>query len=349
MRLSTVTKKRASFAGGALLAAASVASVACLAYRARRKSLRGSVVVITGGSRGLGLALAKQFGKSGANLVLAARDSGELDRAKDLLVRDVSLAPEQILTVTADLRNPQDADTLIARANEVFGRIDVLINNAGVITVGPVEQQTIDTFHEVMNTNLFSAVRCSLAVLPGMLGRQSGTIVNIASIGGKVAVPHLLPYTTSKFAIVGFSQGLHSELRSKGVHVLTVCPGLMRTGSHLNALFSGDAPREYRWFSLLASLPGVSVSARHAAKRILQAVQRKETEISISPQAALASRLAPIVPELVTMAMSMTNSLLPDSEEGSTEVRKGNEVRDSELFPTATLGWKAAQRYNQTS
>jgi short-subunit dehydrogenase len=180
-----------------------------------------------------------------------------------------------------------------------------------------------------------------------MLNSRNGTIVNIASIGGKVAVPHLLSYTASKFAAVGFSQGLHAELRSKGVHVLTVCPGLMRTGSHLNACFSGDASREYRWFSLLASLPGISASAQHASRRIVGAVLAKKTEIAITPQAILATRFSEIMPGLTTQVMGAAGQLLPRPMPEGAEVQRGAQVRERELMPAATLGWSAARRYNQ--
>jgi short-subunit dehydrogenase len=171
--------------------------------------------------------------------------------------------------------------------------------------------------------------------------------VNIASIGGKVAVPHMLPYTASKFATVGFSEGLHAELRAKGVHVLTVCPGLMRTGSHLSAQFSGDAAREYRWFSLAANLPGISTSAASAARRIVRAVVRGETEIAITPQAIAMARLGSVAPEVVGLAMSLVNRVLPAPVAEKKGLR-GAEVRGLEVAPVESIGDAAARRYNQT-
>lgn len=345
--LKAAVAASAALAGVAILGAGGVTAIAWSAYRNRRIKVRGQVVLITGGSRGLGLALAKEFGELGAKLVLASQDSAELVRAKSWLAREASIGPDQILTVSCNLRRSEEANDLIKKATDVFGRIDILINNAGIITVAPVEHQTSEIFHDVMDTNFFSAVHCSLAVLPQMLSRRSGMIVNIASVGGKVAIPHMLSYTASKFAEVGLSQGLHAELRSKGIHVVTVCPGLMRTGSHLNAQFSGDAPREYRWFSLLASMPGLSVSAEHAAGRIVRAVQRGETEIAISPQAVLAARLAPALPSITARAMSIANSFLPKSTKKVEEILKGSQVRERELRPAASLGARTAQRYNQ--
>jgi short-subunit dehydrogenase len=272
--------------------------------------------------------MAEEFARHGARIILTARDYEELNRARAQLLDQGSVAsPDDILVVPADLRKPEEADYLIHRATEAWGQVDVLVNNAGVITVGPVENQTSRNFHDVMETNFFSGLHCTLSVLPQMLARKNGSIVNISSIGGKVAVPHLLPYTASKFAIVGFSQGLNAELRGKGVYVMTVCPGLMRTGSHLNALFSGDAEQEYRWFSLGASLPGASTSARSAARRIVRGVLARETEIAITPQAILAARLGNVSPELTAFGMGLVNRLLPDASENQAKPRRGRDVR----------------------
>ncbi|MGC1871956.1 MAG: SDR family NAD(P)-dependent oxidoreductase [Acidobacteriaceae bacterium] len=346
--------------GAAVLTAAAVATA--LMQRERRRAseplpeskqlpdsaqLCDKVVLITGSSRGLGLAIAEEFGRHGAKIVLTARDSEELERARLLLLERTSVEPNRILIVPADLCRPDEVKSLIQRATEHFGQIDILVNNAGVIAVGPIESQTIENFRNVMDANFFSGVQCSMMVLPQMLSRRDGTIVNISSVGGKVAVPHLLPYTASKFAVTGFSQGLHTELRAKGIHVLTVCPGLMRTGSHLNALFSGDSPREYRWFSLLANLPGVSCSAQDAARKIVSAVISKSIEISITPQATVAARASQVLPELTACLSSVANRFLPNPGPDGSPVRRGAEVRELELMPAATVGWTAAQHYNQ--
>ncbi len=344
----------AAVAGAGLLCAGTTAAVVYgwMGRRAARRlsGLSGKIVLITGASRGLGLAMAEEFGRQGAKLVLTARDPWELERARASLVERKAVRDlTDVLVIPADLRQEDEARQMIERATAQFGRIDVLVNNAGVITVGPVENQTVGNFHDVMESNFFCGVHCALAALPQMLERSSGTIVNIASIGGKVPVPHMLPYTASKFAAVGFSEGLHAELRSKGVHVLTVCPGLMRTGSQVSAQFSGDAAREYRWFSLAATLPGVSTSAAAAARKIVRAVVNRETEIAITPQAVLAARLGNLAPEVVGAAMGTVNRLLPKPIMGKPGLHRGAEVRELETTPAATIGDAAAHRYNQTA
>jgi short-subunit dehydrogenase len=306
--------------------------------------------VITGSSRGLGLALAEEFAKEGARLVLAARDPRELEAARELLLaRRVVRNQADVLLVPCDLRDETQAERMIQAAIERFQRVSVLVNCAGTITVGPVEDQPVSAFADAIESNYYSAVYSALAVIPQMLARGEGSIVNIASIGGKLAIPHLLPYTASKFALVGFSQGLHAELRSKGIRVTTVCPGLMRTGSHIQAQFTGDREREYRWFSLGASLPLVSASAKSAARKIVCATLSGAPEIAITPQAIVASRLAQIAPGSTARVMSLINDLMlpPPSNGIDKNPRSGDSVDKREITLLTAAGRLAARRYNQ--
>ncbi|HUN84755.1 MAG TPA: SDR family NAD(P)-dependent oxidoreductase [Terracidiphilus sp.] len=346
-RIKVALVSGAAVAGfGALCVGATAAVLLKSLIRIASQRLRGKVVLITGGSRGLGLALAQEFGRRGAKLVLTARDIEELERAKSLLIRQNAIEnPADILVLPADLRKPEEADYVVQSATERFGRVDILVNNAGIITVGPVEDQTVRDFHDAMDSNFFSGVHCTFAVAPQMLRRKDGVIVNIASIGGKVAFPHLLPYTASKFACVGFSEGLNAELRSKGIHVLTVCPGLMRTGSHIHALFTGDLAREYQWFSLLANMPGISTSAARAARRIVRAAILGETEIAITVPAIAASRLSNLAPGVSARVMGAVNRVLPSPVPGQAELRPGAEVRELESAPERPRGKPPLHRY----
>ena len=336
----------AALAGTALLGTAAAVAMLAGTRKTRFSSLRGKTVLITGSSRGLGLAMAEEFARLGARIVLTARDGEELERARHMLLALGVVDTADVITVPADLRNQEEAEYVVHRAVETWGRVDILVNNAGVITVGPVESQMVEDFRGVMEANFFSAVQCTLATLPQMIERRGGTIVNIASIGGKIAFPHLLPYSASKFALVGFSEGLHAEVRGKGIHVLTVCPGLMRTGSHLNALFAGDAAAEYQWFSLGATTPVIAASARHAARRIVRGVLHRETELFITPHAAVAGRLGQVAPEVTAFAMSMANKVLPET--GTYRPRRGAEVREREPASVRVFGSGPAQRYNET-
>ena len=357
-------RNRQVAAGTALAAAAGVA-LWMAAGRRRRFPVAGKVVLITGGSRGLGLALAETFGRAGARLVLTARDEAELERARALLVeRGAASGPEYVTLLPCDLTDASAVESMIASATLLLGKVDVLINNAGIIIVGPAENQPLEAFREAMEVNYFGMVHATLAVLPQMLARARavavsqaqpgrsapapGTLVNIASIGGKVSVPHMLPYSASKFAAVGWSQGLHAELGRYGIQVTTVCPGLMRTGSPGKALFVGNREEEFRWFHLGASLPLVSCSADHAAERILQAVETGEGELAITPQAAVAARLAQFVPELTAGVLQLVNRwLLPEPLAENRLPVPGDLVAEKALRPLTAAGDQAAATWNQ--
>ncbi len=307
-----------------------------------RPTRRDLVVVITGGSRGLGLAIAERFGRAGAKLVLAARELEELTRARHLLLeRRAILSPDDVLLIPADLTDPNQATSLINHAIQHFGRIDVLVNNAGIIEVGPVENQPLAAYRRAMATNFFAALHTTHAVLPHMLERSAQTgrpaIVNIASIGGKLAMPHMLPYTASKFALVGFSEGLHAELRHKGVRVTTVCPGLMRTGSHVQASFVGNQEKEYRWFSLAATTPIISASTQYAANRIYDAVISRRTEITITPQAWLGARFHGLAPSTTQFAASIINEFLLPAPTSTEQLTLGFNPRKSTSNRSRTL------------
>ena len=302
---------------GATAATAGVAAAAAAYSIAvkRRTRDRGKVVLITGGSRGLGLALAERYGRSGARLVLAARNVEELARAREtLLERDAIQSSDDVLLIPADLTDHNQAAMLIEHAIGHFGHIDILINNAGIIEVGPVENQPLAAYRRAMATNFFAALHTTHAALPHLLNRRSGkrdaAIVNIASIGGKFAMPHMLPYVASKFALVGFSEGLHAELRHKGVRVTTVCPGLMRTGGEAHADYTGQAKKEQRWFTLAARTPILTASVNRDANKIYNAVAAGRAEITITPQAWLAARVAGIAPETTQSLASLANHLL---------------------------------------
>jgi NAD(P)-dependent dehydrogenase (short-subunit alcohol dehydrogenase family) len=280
----------------------------------RARSLPGQVVLITGGSTGLGLALAHRFGKAGLKLVLAARNADELATARGELLSAGSVANEDdILLVDCDVSDRQQAAGLIAAAMNGFGQIDILINNAGVIEVGPAVNQPIEAYESAMAIDFFGALYATYAALPFFLRKRSGTIVNISSIGGKVAVPHLLPYVAAKFALTGFSEGLHAELRNRGILVTTVCPGLMRTGGETHARFRGQVDKEKAWFQTSARTPLLSASSKYAADRIFDAVKLRRSEITITPQAWLAARFAGCAPETTQALCSLINNyLLPD-------------------------------------
>ena len=280
----------------------------------------GSVVLITGGSRGLGYAIASRFARQPVRLVLAARDRLELATAQQMLLDEhPNLNPSDFYLVDANLAEPSECQRLVHEALDRFGRIDVLVNNAGIIEVGPAELQPLDAFDRAMDLHFYAPLNILWAALPHLRQQypapgwnRRAAIVNIASIGGKVAVPHMLPYTASKFALVGLSEGLHAELRKDNILVTTVCPGLMRTGGEEHAHFIGDVEAEQRWFNLGANAPLLSASVSCAANRIYSAVTHGCAEIAITPQAWLAARVAGHFPNATQCLAGLVNEhILP--------------------------------------
>ena len=310
----------------------------------KRFSYIGRVVIITGGSRGLGLLMARHLRKEGARVALLARDREELMRAKEQLGDDNS-----VLTVACDVAER----ALVRQAVEIvahhFGRIDMLINNAGVIQVGPLQHMTYEDYHHAMNVHFWGALHCTDAVLPYMRQRRSGRIVNIASIGGLIAVPHLAPYAASKFALVGYSDAVRAEVVKDGIRVTTVCPGLMRTGSAVNALVKGRHDAEFAWFAALSSMPLVSIDARRAARKIIEAARRGAPHLTITPQARLAAILDRIMPNTFGRMMMLATRALPRPVGISgNEAWPGYEARPAKLLRLVTaLGDRAARRNNE--
>ncbi|HEV2577386.1 MAG TPA: SDR family oxidoreductase [Acidobacteriaceae bacterium] len=282
----------------------------------------GAVVLVTGGGRGLGYAIASRFARRPIRLILAARDLGELHAAQAALIAEhPHLRPEDFYLFQGDLANPMECHRLVDESFAHFGRIDVLINNAGIIEVGPAEVQPLDAFYRAMHIHFYGPLHILWAALPRLRQQypmpgwnRRCAIVNIASIGGKVPVPHMLPYTASKFALVGFSEGLHAELRKANILVTTVCPGLMRTGGEHHAHFTGDVEAEKRWFMFGAKTPGIATTPEHAACRIYSAVTHGCAEIVITPHAWLAARVHGHCPGTSQLIAGLANEyVLPDA------------------------------------
>jgi len=330
----------------ALLWPAAAAGLMLLArsHSMRSYSLRGKVVLITGGSRGLGLLLARRAAMEGARIAICARDEEELQVAEN----ELASTGADVFAPACDLRDRHQVDLMIAHVLQRCGHSDTLINNAGVIRVGPLEAMTIEDFNDAMNANFWASVYTALAVLPSMRERQSGRIVNISSIGGKIAVPHLLPYSASKFALAGFSRGLRSEAMKDGIVVTTVFPGLMRTGSPRNAEFKSQHRLEYAWFSIADALPLASIDAASAAQQILDAAKRGDVELIVGAPARMACLADALFPEFTGGLFTAANRLLPGLGGIGSGTAKGSES-ESAVSPSllTLLGDRAAEQNNE--
>src|SRR6184192_3943678 len=308
--------------------------------------LREKVVLITGGSRGLGLVLARHICARGGNVALIARDDEELARAK----ADLSPRGGKVLTIECDLLDSGQIQVAVRRVIDRFGKIDVLINNAGIIEVGPLEHMTREDFERAMHLHFWAPFELISQIVPEMRIWGGGRVVNISSIGGKVAVPHMASYSASKFALTGLSDALRAELARYNIYVTTVAPGLMRTGSHVNAKFKGNHDNEFAWFAASAGAPLISISADRAARKILAACRRGQPSLILTLAARAAIVGNALAPNLTGYAMKFANRLLPGAggEEGN-KSRAGSQLRRLTPERLTRLADRATKKNNEVS
>ena len=312
--------------------------------RTARYSLQDKVALITGGWRGLGLVLARQICAQGGNVALIARDPDELARAK------VDLAPRGgvVLTIECDLLDAGQIQSAVRQIINRFGKIDILINNAGIIEVGPLEHMGRDDFERAMRVHFWAPFELVSQVVPEMRTWGGGRIVNISSIGGKMAVPHLAPYSASKFALTGFSDALRAELARDNIHVTTVAPGMMRTGSHVNAKFKGKHDIEFAWFAASAGAPLISMNADRAARKILAACRRGQPSLTLTFAARGAILGNALFPNLTGYLMKFVNRFLPGpSHEQGNQLKAGSQLRRLTPKWLTRLGDRATQKNNE--
>lgn len=298
-------------------------AAAAVARRWRRADLRGQVALIVGGSRGLGLMIARELARAGCRLVIAARDEQQLRWAR----HDLEERGAEVLAWRCDAGSRPEIDELVAAAHGRFGRIDILVNVAGLIHVGPAASMTVENFHDALAVNFWGPLHAMDAVIPEMRARRSGRIVNITSIGGELPVPHLLPYVSAKAAALALSEGLGAELEKDGITVTTVVPGLMRTGSFPHAFFKGnDAARELRWFRVLSTSPITAMSAHRAARRIVAAAARGDSHVVLTVSAQVGRLASALFPALVRRMFALGNRLLSAGEAGDRSAGKGEQT-----------------------
>jgi short-subunit dehydrogenase len=299
--------------------------------RARRRfNFEGRTVLITGGSRGLGLVMARQLAYEGARLGILSRDTAELERAAS----ELDGLDAEVITVPADVGDRSEVEDGVREVQAKLGPIDVLINNAGIIQVGPADAMTLADFENAMRTHFWGPLYTMMAVLPGMLRKHRGRIVNISSIGGEISAPHLLPYSASKFALVGLSSGMRSTLANQGIYVTTVSPGLMRTGSPRNAEFKGQREKEYAWFVGADSLPVISESPERAAEKILDACRHGTAHITFPLVTTLSVKFTALFPNLTAELLTLVDRALPAPDGSGTDSAPGwaSETRISKML-----------------
>jgi NAD(P)-dependent dehydrogenase (short-subunit alcohol dehydrogenase family) len=309
-----------------------------------RDSFAGKVVVITGGSRGLGLALARRLAQENAQLAILARDQQELVRAK----ADLDKYASSVTTWICDVKNESAVRSTIEQIANFLGGIDALINNAGEIVVGPLDAMNREDFKDALDIHFWAPFSVTFASVPYLSKSRFARIVNIASFGGKVAVPHLAPYCVSKFALVGLSDALRAELSSRNISITTVMPGLLRTGSHKNAFFKGQHRKEFAWFSLGAGNPLISMDADRAAGQILDAARRRQPELTITLAARLAAIVQALLPNFTAELMKLAARLLPRMPIHSAKKTYTGWESESTLSPSllTRIADRATELYN---
>lgn len=283
-----------------------------------RFSFANKIVLITGGSRGLGLEIAREICDQSGNVALLARDPEERARAKAHLDKRGG----EVLTVGCDLLDRAQIQSAVEQTIAHFGRIDILINNAGIIEVGPLNQMDREDFERAMQLHFWAPYFMIMQVVPNMRANGGGHIVNISSIGGKIAIPHMAPYSASKFALTGFSDAIRAELARDKIFVTTVTPGMMGTGSQIHASFKGDTSAEYDWFELSTRLPFASISAERAARKILAACRRGSPALVMPWSAYFLIAANAIFPNSTGHLMKIVNKFLP-----SPVGREGDQTR----------------------
>ena len=257
------------------------------------QSWQGKVAVVTGGSSGLGRAIAAALVSRGAQVVIAARGAEKLDSVAAELRRD----GQEVLAVLADITRQEDVDALFARSLDRFGRLDALVNNAGRSARGEAIATTAEEFAELMNLNFIALVRCTRAAMPHLL-QSKGHLVNIGSLAGKTAARYMGAYSATKYAVSAYSQQLRLELGPQGLHVLLVSPGPI----------ARDEPRTFD-AEKLASLPpsarkpggGVKVGLLRSdklAEQILRACERRDPELVVPGRARLVFAVTQLWPSL---------------------------------------------------
>ena len=236
-------------------------------------NFKNKVVVITGASSGIGEASAIEFAKKNANVVLVARRKEKLLQVQ----KKISKYTDSTLICQCDISNKLQVKEMSDAVLDTFGRIDVLVNNAGFVIYGKVNELSTEEIIAQMETNYFGMVFCTKAFLPQMLEQHSGHIVNVASVGASFSVPGVASYCATKFAMLGFSEGLRHELAGTGVGLTVVSPIMVRT-----PLFDHPSFENFSKFST-----GISLSSETVAKTIIKASNSSRLELVV-PSAARA-------------------------------------------------------------
>ena len=259
-------------------------------------------VLITGASQGAGKATALHFAKRGWDVTLTARSPEQLMTVAD----HITQMGCQALAVPADVGDADQVAGLIDKSLSTFGKIDALINNAGICLTGPADSTTLEDWQQILRTNLWGCIHTIHAALPSMLAQGSGCIINVGSFGGKMPLPQMTAYCTSKYAVTGLTETLRLELAPKNIHVGIVHPGVINSDFMERAMFRGqsDAEASDRQQQMAQMLDSSWVSQpEDIAKAVWKAVRHRQNEVVVGP-AVVATELNRLFPQLTQWALA---------------------------------------------
>jgi short-subunit dehydrogenase len=257
----------------------------------RAMELAGKIVVVTGASMGIGEAIAKIFADQGASVVMLSRDAGRVEAARGRVGHG-----ERTLAMACDVRHREDVDRAVGLTIHHFQRIDVWVNNAGHGLLDSVAQMDMAACREMFETNLFGAVGAMQAVIPVMRQQGGGMIINISSVAGHIPIPFHAAYSATKFALNAMGKAAGVELKKDGIHVLTVCPGYVRTGFGDNAIHGNELKRVRP-----GSVRGIT--AERVARATLQGYLKQKREVIVPWTMYVPVKIYEHFPGLVEWAM----------------------------------------------
>lgn len=270
------------------------------------KSHKSHNVLITGASQGAGRATALRFAQAGYGVALAARRGDRLEAVAE----EVRALGRRAIAIPTDVGEAEPVEALVEGAIATLGPLDVLINNAGICLTGPAEHTTLADWQAILNTNLWGCIHTINALLPHFLERGQGTIVNLGSFGGKMPLPQMTAYCTSKYAVTGLSDTLRLELAPKGIHVATVHPGVINSDFLERAQFRGGSEGEAsrRQAQMAETLKGSWVSQpEEIAEAVWRAVAKRQNEVVVGP-VAIATEVHRLFPQLTQWALRQATS-----------------------------------------